>query len=316
MGVRLGTGPVFAREWLRASRRWQLYAARAAFVAILLAGLTLVWMGEVAGRTLSFRRLANVGATFFIVIVLVQLAVVMLVAPAMTAGAICAERTRGTLGHLLMTDLSAAEIIPGRLAARLIPVLTLIAGSLPLVALTTLLGGVDPVLLTGSYLVTLCAAVFAANPGLVFSLWGTKVHEVLLSTYLALLGWYLLPLATMVLLELLLWRPGWFPDWMAVTNPIVLLVVPLEPGAGGPYVYIDLGEQAAFPAGCLGLPASLAGLAVARIRSIAAREPVLPRTASRPLSWRALARVLLLPTEIWPVSAFVRAVEFPVGVGP
>src|SRR5262249_17881410 len=78
MGLRLGAGPVFAWEWLRTSRRWQTYAARAAFVAILLAGVSFVWMEQVTGRTLSYQRLANVGTTFFVVVVFVQLAVVML----------------------------------------------------------------------------------------------------------------------------------------------------------------------------------------------------------------------------------------------
>src|SRR5262245_23415160 len=139
-----------------------------------------------------------------------------------------------------MTDLSAAEIILGKLAARLIPVVALIACSLPIVALTTLLGGVDPVLLTGSYLVTLGAAALAATLGLVFSLWGTKVHEVLLGTYMALLGWCLMPLAVLELLEALGWRPGWFPDWMMVSNPVVLIVISLEARGRGPYAYIDL----------------------------------------------------------------------------
>src|SRR5262245_58190180 len=201
MDLRIGTGPVFAWEWLRASRRWQIYAVRAAFVLILLAGLIIYWMDEVAGRTLSLRRMAAVGGNFYVMIVLVQLAVVMLVAPAMTAGAICAERSRGTLSHLLMTDLSAAEIILGKLAARLIPVVGLIACSLPIAAMMTPLGGVDPVLLTGSYAVTIGAAVFAATLGLVFSLWGTKVHEVLVSTYMTLLGWHLMSLVTVVVLE-------------------------------------------------------------------------------------------------------------------
>lgn len=191
MGLRLGTGPVFAWEWLRASRRWQMYAARAAFVGILLVGLTFVGSEEGLGRDPSFRQMARIGATFFAVIVLVQLAVVMFVAPAMTAGAICMEKSRGTLSHLLVTDLSAAEIVLGKLAARLIPIVGLIACSLPLMALTTLLGGVDPIVVMGSYLVTLGAAVLAASLALVFSVWGTKVHEVLISTYMVLIGWFL-----------------------------------------------------------------------------------------------------------------------------
>ncbi len=70
---------------------------------------------------------------------------VMLAAPAATAGAICLDKARGTLLHTLVTDLSDAEIVLGKLAARLVPVLGLVACSLPVLALGLLLGGIDPV---------------------------------------------------------------------------------------------------------------------------------------------------------------------------
>ena len=43
MGLRLGPGPVFVYEWLTTSRRWQLYALRAGFVAAILIGLCFIW---------------------------------------------------------------------------------------------------------------------------------------------------------------------------------------------------------------------------------------------------------------------------------
>jgi hypothetical protein len=43
----------------------------------------------------------------------------MIVAPAATAGAVCVERSRGPLAHMLVTDLTAPEIILGKLYARL-----------------------------------------------------------------------------------------------------------------------------------------------------------------------------------------------------
>jgi hypothetical protein len=43
----------------------------------------------------------------------------LLVAPAASAGAICLDRTRGCLVHLLVTDLSDTEVALGKLAAAL-----------------------------------------------------------------------------------------------------------------------------------------------------------------------------------------------------
>src|SRR4051812_42245543 len=38
-----GLGPVFAFEWLAASRRWQGYAVRSLFVLLSLAALVVIW---------------------------------------------------------------------------------------------------------------------------------------------------------------------------------------------------------------------------------------------------------------------------------
>ncbi len=38
-----GLGPVFVYSWLMASRRWQMFAARAALIALLLVALAWCW---------------------------------------------------------------------------------------------------------------------------------------------------------------------------------------------------------------------------------------------------------------------------------
>src|SRR5437868_4011076 len=130
--MRWTPGPVFRQECLRSARRWQTYAARSLFVACLLAALVVVWWFRVGpAAALSIRTLAQVGEPLFYGLVGTQLALVVLAAPASTAGAVCVDRARGTLAHVLVTDVSAAEIILGKLAARLAWLLGLVAASLP-----------------------------------------------------------------------------------------------------------------------------------------------------------------------------------------
>ena len=43
MPARWGLGPVFAYEWLTATRRWQMYAVRALFVGVLFVAVLIVW---------------------------------------------------------------------------------------------------------------------------------------------------------------------------------------------------------------------------------------------------------------------------------
>jgi hypothetical protein len=95
-GDPLGLGPVFAFEWLTASRRWQGYALRSLFVLMLLAALVAVWVGWHEVRSAAtIRGLARFGELFYIAMVGTQLTLVLLAAPAATAGAICLDRARG-----------------------------------------------------------------------------------------------------------------------------------------------------------------------------------------------------------------------------
>lgn len=125
---RPGLGPVFAYEWLTASRRWQGYALRSLLVFLLLLGLAAVWLGNLdAEGGMSIDRMAEVGRAFYAVTTLILLGLVGLAAPAATAGSICLDKARGNLTLLFATDLTDAEILLGKLGARLVPVLGLIA---------------------------------------------------------------------------------------------------------------------------------------------------------------------------------------------
>jgi hypothetical protein len=159
MAKLMSLGPVFGFEWLAVSRRWQWYAARSVFVLGILGALSLVWWARAArspARTVQAQ--AVVGRVFCGAIIATQLAMVLLAAPAATAGALCLDRARGTLAHMLVTDLSSVEIILGKLAARMVPVLGILLCFLPIPALASLLGGIDPGVVAGSMVVTIGVA--------------------------------------------------------------------------------------------------------------------------------------------------------------
>ena len=114
---------------------------------------------EKPGQTVSIETLASYGEAFFLTIVSIELTLVLLAAPAATAGAVCLDKARGTLEHLLATDLSNSEIVLGKPGVRLVPVAGLIVCVLPIMALSGLLGGIDPNALYGSFLTALGCAV-------------------------------------------------------------------------------------------------------------------------------------------------------------
>jgi hypothetical protein len=106
-----------------------------------------------------------------------QLTLVLLAAADESAGAICLDHSRGTPTHLLVTDLADGEIVLDKLAARLVPVMGLVRCALPVKALLTLLGGVDPDALFGAFLVTVSVALLGCSLALVLSLWAGRTHE-------------------------------------------------------------------------------------------------------------------------------------------
>ncbi len=170
-----------------AARRRQAYALRSAFVLGLLCAILLMGINTGAANIVAVRKapgaLADLGESLFMAVIGTQLTLVLLAAPAATAGTICLDCSRGTLAHLLVTDLSNAEIVLGKLAARLTPIVVLIVATLPVMELLTLLGGVDPAAILGASLVTLGVAVLGCCLALVFSIWLRRTHEALLATY-------------------------------------------------------------------------------------------------------------------------------------
>ena len=188
MRMRWDLGPVFAFESLIAARRWQVYAMRAVYIGLMLVGLTLTW-GPSDRILRSLADAAAVGRLFFQTVIVVQLAVVLLAAPAATAGAICVDKSRGTLLHAFVTDLTDREIVLGKLGARLAPVLALMAYGLPVLALGSFLGGIDLEAALGAELVTVGVATLCSSLALLTSVWARKPHQALLMAYLVVGLW-------------------------------------------------------------------------------------------------------------------------------
>jgi hypothetical protein len=125
----------------------------------------------------------------YLTIIDIELALILLIARAATAGAVGLDKMRGTLDHMLETDLSNGEIVLGKLGVRLVPILGLIGCVLPIMALAGLLRRLDPTALFGSSLAAIGCAVLGCSLALTLSVWGRKTHEVLMMTYLLMILW-------------------------------------------------------------------------------------------------------------------------------
>jgi ABC-type transport system involved in multi-copper enzyme maturation permease subunit len=235
-------------------------------VAGQLAALGVVWTAQVGRGPLSIREQAEVGRDFYHLLAVTQLALALLAAPAATAGAFYLDRARGTLALLLTTDLTAAEIVLGKLAARLVPLAGTVLCGVPFLALGALFGGIDPDAVVGLLLVTLGAAVLGCTLALTLSVWGATLTEVVLATYaIWLVAIFVPPIWWTVRANGAI--PWPLPGWLEATSPILLLFRPGRIPGGA-----SLEETSWFFAICLALSAALTAVAAWRLRPAAARE--------------------------------------------
>ena len=268
MWKRWGMGPVFAYESLLNARRWQVYAGRSLFVLVMLVGMTIVWITRDASRLPgpptklpTYQQMAKLGEWFFYAMAGIQVSLVMLAAPAAAAGSICMDRARGTLLHVMVTDLSDIEIVLGKLGARLAPIVGLIACGVPVACLSALLGGIEFGAIAGSFVVSLSLALLVCTLALTISVWAAKTHEVLMAVYmiLGLLAHGAADLEGLSSGGKIMAPPAWFQK----ANPYVLVFAPYyKPG------FIGIADFTVFAGVALALSAALAILSIARLRRV------------------------------------------------
>src|SRR5262249_23610392 len=137
---------------------------------------------------------------------------------------------------MLVTDLTAREIILGKLLARLLPTFALVACAWPVAALGSLLGGINPDDLTMAFAITLAVGLLGCSLALALSTWGKSVHDVLLAVYP--FGAFVL-LAYPIAFSLPFPLGGWLARrWMLTADPFWLAFAPyIEPGKNGLWEY-------------------------------------------------------------------------------
>jgi ABC-type transport system involved in multi-copper enzyme maturation permease subunit len=297
----VGLGPVFAFEWLMGSRRWQAYAMRSLTVLLLLGVMAPVWY---AWPEATIARQAQMAGVFYFWTSMILLGLVGLAAPAATAGAICQDKARGNLSLLYSTDLSDAEIVLGKLAARLVAVIGMILCTAPVLALATLFGGIDPIGLLGVFLVLLACAIFGCSLALTLSVWGKKTHEVLMATYVFGIV-YVMAAPIYAGIRAMIptaWWTSWLPSFWDIVryNPVVLVAAAVG-GAPPIMAPVTIGTLATFLGLGLAASALLIGTATWRIRDVVIRQAGRGDLGPNCETWaaRLLARIDLDRLGAW-----------------
>jgi ABC-type transport system involved in multi-copper enzyme maturation permease subunit len=125
--------------------------------------------GMPGGVSPGFALSASVGHMLFTGILLLETLLVLILAPAFTAGAISSEREHQTLDLLVTTPLSTLGVVVGKLISALAWVLVLIVASVPLMSLVFVFGSVGPEDVLRAYLLLFTLAFGMGAIGLFLS---------------------------------------------------------------------------------------------------------------------------------------------------
>jgi hypothetical protein len=141
---------------------------------VLIAGFA--WMIEsfaersfASGFGSSISASAEIGRQMFTAMLFLMTLIVLVIAPASTAGAISLEREKQTLDLLTTTPISSLAIVLGKLLSALSWVFLLMLASIPVCALVFTFGGVGPDDLVRGYTVLFVTALAFGSLGLFVS---------------------------------------------------------------------------------------------------------------------------------------------------
>ncbi len=198
-------GPVFYSELRKLSRQRRFYAVRFVFGLLLLYFVvqtyaSLRWMFSSPDAVeLTVSETAMLGQRLFGTVFWLQSIAVLFLTPALLAGAIAEDRQRRVLDYLLASPLNAAEIVLGKVAARLLYIAVIVASCFPIVSISLLFGGIDPRELALTYAATFSTIFFLAGVSIAVSTFTAKPREAILRAYFWVLCWLGWPVLAMIL---------------------------------------------------------------------------------------------------------------------
>lgn len=178
--------PILASSALRRMRSARTLLVIGAYELVLLLAALAVMSPFVGNQALSLSNMEQ-GVVAYVVLMLLQFALIVLVSPAMTAGAIAGERERQTLELLLVTGVGSFRLVMGKLLESFALMALMIVCSLPILCLTMLPGGIGLAqILLGIGFLLVCAFA-AASVGVLTSSFMKNTVGATIVSYILLL---------------------------------------------------------------------------------------------------------------------------------
>lgn len=181
--------PIVAREVRTRWRGRNSFLLVMGYTALIAVVIGFVYASVVDGAASSLERMAQAGRNLFLIATGMQALAWMLLAPTLTATSIAGERERGLLEGLQLSPLTSWQIVCGKLLSSLTFALLIIAVSLPITAVSFVLGGVSPSDFFIALLLHLTGATLGACVGLLCSAWSRRGNIALRMTFVLIVVW-------------------------------------------------------------------------------------------------------------------------------
>lgn len=198
--------PLLAKELAEQANRKRTYLVRFLYTAVLFGvGLFIIYGRGASGNSDLLGR----GREMFDQVFGLQFTAILLVLPALCAGAFAGEKERESLSLLLLTTIPSPLIVLQKLLSRVIPMLAFVMLSFPLMATAYSFGGVQTTQLIGSLAFLVMLTVFVGAISIMSSTYCRTTVEAYVMTYICLLvswpviaqaGGMLVPLTAVALL--------------------------------------------------------------------------------------------------------------------
>jgi ABC-type transport system involved in multi-copper enzyme maturation permease subunit len=177
---------VFQNDFLIAERRGRQHVLRWIYAGWLLMQAFFILYSDFFVNTIIQRRppLWSIGAFhLFDVYVTQQMVLLLLLVPALAAGAVADEKTRGTLQHLFATEINSREFLLGKLLARTAQVCLLFLPGLPLIGFLGGLVGLDLATLLCLLVAQLIPVAALVAVTLLASVWCRQTRDAVITVY-------------------------------------------------------------------------------------------------------------------------------------
>ena len=226
-GFRVGINPIIVKE-LRSRMRGPRAFITLTLVLLVTGGILFGLLQLVLFTSRSSTVLSpQLGQGMFAALAFLELFMVGVITPAVTAGAISGEKEKQTYEMLMATPLSPARILWGKLISAMSYVFLLLFAAIPLASIVFIFGGVAPSEMLKALMVLGVVAITLGILGLFMSALFGRTGWATVASYITVVVMTLAPFFIAILVGVLNQREP--PRWILAPSPISALAAAIAP---------------------------------------------------------------------------------------